>query len=65
MSQAKSLEQQPMIIPGEYDAFWGGYEVEIIFRNGNKSESFRMNQGIRGFSKCKARVDKDGWVYID
>jgi len=62
---AKSLEKEPMIIPGIYDGLWSGYYFKILFCNGNKSHPIKLNEGIRGINcECKVTVDKDGWVYI-
>ena len=63
---SKSLEKQPFILPGEYDGVMGGYEVEIIFKNGNKSDSIRMDAGIR-CKNCavKVIVDEENWVIVD
>lgn len=62
---AKSLEQEPMIIPGTYDGLWSGYTVKIIFHNGKQSHSIKLNEGVRGINcKCHVTVDKDGWVYV-
>lgn len=64
ISRAKSVEQQPMIIPGVYDGLWSAYYIQIIFSNGNKSEKIKVDQGVRGINcSCKITVDKDGWCY--
>ena len=60
-----SLEKYPIIQPGEYDGLWSAYYVKIIFRNGNKSEDIKVNEGVKGINcPCKVRVDEDGWVYV-
>jgi hypothetical protein len=38
MVLAKSIEPEPMIIPGDYKGIWFAYYVQIQFNNGNKSE---------------------------
>lgn len=61
----KSKEQHPHFKSGEYDAIWGGWEVEIIFPNGQKSYSIDVNEGIRTIEfKCRVKIDEDGWIYI-
>lgn len=63
---AKSLEPQPMIIPGEYEGKWSAYYVQIYFHNGNWSDPIKLDQGIRGVNcKCKVTVEKDGYVYVE
>jgi len=62
---AKSLEKEPMIIPGEYEGIWSAYYVEILYKNGNKSHKIKLNEGIRGVnSSCKVVVDNKGWVFV-
>lgn len=63
---AKSLEREPMIIPGKYHGLWSAYYVEILFHNGNKSHPIKLDEGIRGVN-CKADVivDEEGWVYVN
>lgn len=62
---AKSLEKQPMIIPNNYKGLWSGYELQILFHNGNKSNSIKLDEGVRGFDcDCDVTVDEDGWVYV-
>jgi hypothetical protein len=54
-----------MIIPGVYDGLWSGYKVEVIFKNGNKSEAFEVNEGIRCVNcKCEVEIKEDGYAYI-
>lgn len=60
----KSLEQEPMIIPGEYEGIWAGYSLQIEYHNGNKSHWIKLNQGIRGMSRCEVIVDNNGWIYV-
>lgn len=63
---AKSLEKEPMIIPGEYIGLWSGYHVNIIFNNGNKSHDIKLNEGVRGVNcECKVIVDEDGYVNVN
>ncbi len=63
--EAKSLEKEPMIIPGNYVGIWSAYYVEIIFHNGNKSHPIKLNQGIRGVNfECNVIVDKECYVYV-
>ena len=53
------------ILPlGIYNAKWCAYQIEIIFENGDKSESFRVNEGIRGMSICTVEVKEDRYVYV-
>ena len=53
------------ILPlGIYNAKWCAYQIEIIFENGDKSESFRVNEGIRGMSLCTVEVKEDGYIYV-
>lgn len=63
---ARSLEKQPMIIPGKYNGLWTAYYVVIVFRNGNKSDRIELDEGVRGYN-CKAQVtvDKNGWVCVE
>lgn len=63
---AKSIEQHSIIEPGEYDGLWSGYYVEVVFKNGKKSQPIKVNMGVRGINcECKVEVDSEGWVYAD
>jgi hypothetical protein len=63
---SRSIELQPMIIPGIYDGLWSAYYVVIIFDNGNKSEKIKLNQGVRGINiDCVVIVDENGQVYVE
>lgn len=62
---AKSLEKQPFILPGTYEGRWSAYYVKVKFRNGNYSNEFKVDEGIRGINcKCEVIVDDDGNVNI-
>ncbi len=63
--EAKSIEKEPMIIPGNYIGKWSAYYVEIYFHNGNKSHPIKLDNGIRGVNfECNVIVDKEGYVYV-
>lgn len=62
--ETKSLEPQPMIIPGEYDGLWSAYYVKFQFLNGNWSEDIKLNNGVRVVN-CKCIVKEDGYVYVE
>lgn len=63
---AKSLEQHPLILPGEYNGLWSAYYVRIMFHNGTESEPIKLELGVKGRNcKCKVTVDDDGWVYAN
>lgn len=64
--ECSTEEKQPLIIPGVYDGLWSAYYLEIIFKNGNKSESIKTIEGVRGMNcEVKVIVTNDGSVYID
>jgi len=63
--KTKSLEKEPMLIPGIYDALWTAYYVKILFRNGNRSHGIKLNNGVRGVNiECRVLVDDEGWVHV-
>lgn len=63
---AKSLEIEPLIIPGKYQGLWSAYYVEILFHNGNKSHPIKLDEGVRGINcQCDVIVDEEGWVYVN
>jgi hypothetical protein len=63
---ARSIEKEPMIIPGTYDGLWSAYYVEILFRNGKKSHKIKLDEGVRGINcKCTVVVEKDGSIVVD
>lgn len=65
-TMAKSVEKEPMIIPGNYLGLWTAYTVIILFDNGNKSHPIKLNEGIRGVNfKCNVTVDDDGWIFVN
>lgn len=62
---AKSIEKQKMIIPGTYEGLWSAYYVQIRFKNGNFSDEFKVDGGVRGINcKCTCIVDENGDVYV-
>ena len=64
--KTKSIEKQPMVIPGEYKGIWSAYYVRIIYHNGNQSEPIEVSTGIRGVNcSCKITVEKDGNLYVN
>ena len=61
----KSLKTHDIIIPGEYDGLWSGYNLKIVFDNGNLSGNIELNEGVRGINcECDVKVDDDGWVHV-
>lgn len=63
---AKSLEPQIYILPGEYTGSWSAYYVKVQFRNGNWSDEFKVDEGVRGINcKCKVTIDNKGNAYVD
>ena len=62
---AKSIEKQPMIIPGIYEGVWSAYYVKIKYKNGNMSSAIQLDSGIRGVNcECTVEVKDDGYVYV-
>lgn len=61
-----SIEKHPIIIPGKYKGLMGGYYVEVIFHNGNKSHPIEMDVGVRSInSDVDVEVLEDGTVKVD
>ena len=61
-----SLENYPIIEPGEYKGIWSGYFVKIIFANGKKSEDIEVTCGVRGmYCDCDIRVNEYGKIFVE
>lgn len=66
MNKTKSIEKEPLIIPGEYKGIHSGYTLQIIFHTGKKSHPIKLNNGIRGVNfDCKVIVDQEGNIFVE